>query len=143
MCLTGIESVGGQLRVNGVLRSTTSSCTWRKTNLRLVVDQQRARQQSRLAEDLEAVADAEHEPALVGELDHRLHHRREAGDRAGAQIVAVGEAAGDDDGVDALQVAVAVPEQLGLADAQRRRAAASTSSQVPGKRMTPNFTRSR
>ena len=52
----------------------------------------------------------------MGELDHRLHHRREPGDRAGAQIVAVGEAAGDDDRVDALQVTVAVPEQLGVAD---------------------------
>ena len=39
-----------------------------------------------------------------------LHHRREAGDGAGAQVVAVGEAAGDDDRVDALEVAVAVPE---------------------------------
>ena len=33
-----------------------------------------------------------------------------------AQVVAVGEAAGDDDRVDALEVVVAVPEQLGLAD---------------------------
>src|SRR6202012_40484 len=40
-----------------------------------------------------------------------------ASDRAGAQIVAVGEAARDDDGVDALQVAVAVPQDHRLADA--------------------------
>ena len=61
------------------------------------VGQQRARQQARLAQDLEAVADAEHRAAVAGELDDRLHDRREARDRAGAQVVAVGEAAGDDD----------------------------------------------
>ena len=38
--------------------------------------QQRARQQVRLAEHLEAVADPQHQPAVAGELDHRLHHRR-------------------------------------------------------------------
>ena len=41
----------------------------------------------------------------------RLHHRREPGDRAAAQVVAVGEAAGQDHGVDAVQVGVAVPER--------------------------------
>ena len=40
---------------------------------------------------------------------------REAGDGAGAQVVAVGEAARDDDRVDAADGAVAVPEQLGVA----------------------------
>ena len=35
---------------------------------------------------------------------------REAGDRPGAQVVAVGEAAGHDHHVDAVQVPVAVPE---------------------------------
>ena len=74
-----------------------------------------ARQEPCLAEHLEAVADAEHAAPLTGELGHGLHHRREAGDRAGAEVVAVGEAAGDDDGVDALQVAVAVPEDLRVA----------------------------
>ncbi len=88
--------------------------------LEIVVDQQRPRQQAAFAEDLEAVADAQHEPALVGELDHRLHHRSEARDRSGAQIVPIGEAAGNDDGVNALQVAVAVPEQLGLGDSLGR-----------------------
>ena len=34
-----------------------------------------------------------------------------------AQVVAVGEAAGDDHGVDAAQVGVGVPQQLGVADA--------------------------
>ena len=65
------------------------------------VGQQRAGQQAGLAQHLEAVADAEHRTALGGEPRDRVHHRREAGDRAGAQVVAVGEAAGHDHGVDA------------------------------------------
>ena len=48
------------------------------------------------------------------------HHRREARDRADPQVVPVGEPAGDDHGVDAAQVRVAVPEQLGVADAAGR-----------------------
>ena len=54
---------------------------------------------------------------VAGELDHRLHDRREARDGADAQVVAVGEAARDDDRVDALEVAVGMPEEHRLADA--------------------------
>ena len=63
----------------------------------LDVPQQRPRQQPRLAEHLEAVADPQHRRPARGHLRHRLHRRGEAGDRAGPQVVAVGEAAGDDD----------------------------------------------
>jgi hypothetical protein len=85
-----------------------------------VVRQQRAGQEARLAQHLEAVADAEHGTAVAGELDHRLHQRREARDRPHAQVVAVGEAARDDDGVDAAQVTVAVPEEVGVGVAAAR-----------------------
>ena len=44
---------------------------------------------------------------MAGEALDLVHHRREARDRADAQVVAVGEAAGDDHRVDAAQVAVA------------------------------------
>ena len=84
------------------------------------VRQQRARQQARLAQHLEAVADAEHQAAVAGEALHLGHDRREARERAGAQVVAVGEAARDDHRVDAPQVVVAVPEQDRLADARGR-----------------------
>ena len=96
------------------------------------VGQQRAGQQMRLAEHLEAVADPQHEPAVAGELDHRLHRGREAGDRAGAQVVAVGEAAGDDDRVGAAQVAVARARSARRRRRGRAACSASTSSQEPG-----------
>ena len=62
---------------------------------------QRARQQMRFGEHLEAVADADDRTAGRREFGDRVHHRREARDRARAQVVAVGEAAGHDDRVDA------------------------------------------
>src|SRR5450830_580342 len=76
----------------------------------VVVLDHRAGQQVRLAEDLEAVADAEHrEPAARG-VDKGVHHGGEPADRARAQVVAVGEPAREDDGVDPVQVVVGVPE---------------------------------
>ena len=58
----------------------------------------------------------------LARVDHRLHHRREAGDGAAAQVVAVGEAAGQDHRVDAVQVVVAVPERDRLAAGEADRA---------------------
>ena len=54
----------------------------------------------------------------AGRVDDLGHHRREAGDRAAAQVVAVGEPAGQHDRVDALEVVVAVPEGDGLGPAE-------------------------
>src|SRR5207237_4685120 len=64
----------------------------------------------RLAEDLEAVADPPDQAALRGELQNPLHDRAEARDGPRAQVVAVAEAPGQDDAVDAVQVWVLVPE---------------------------------
>ena len=99
---------------------------------------QDAGQEAGLAEDLEAVADPEHEPAVGGEVGDGAHDRREAGDRAAAQVVAVGEAAGEDDCVDARAAPRRVPDER----RRRRRAlrapsAASRSSFEPGKTRTP------
>src|SRR6478752_2986160 len=85
--------------------------------LAVVVADQSAGQQVALGEHLEAVADAEDGQATLGRRDERLHDRCEAGDGAAAQVVAVGEAAGEDDRVDAPEVRVAVPERDGLAAA--------------------------
>src|SRR5262245_35703500 len=76
--------------------------------------EQRAGEQPRLGEDLEAVADADDRSALLRERSHLLHHRREPGDGPAAQVVAVAEPARAADQVATLQVMVLVPEQLGL-----------------------------
>src|SRR5207248_7195751 len=75
---------------------------------------QRARQQSGLAEDLESVADPEHEPTVGGEACDGGHHGRKAGDRSAAKVVAVGEASRKGDCGD-------VPRQLELAMPDERR----------------------
>ena len=85
-----------------------------------------------LAEDLEAVADAEHRQPLPRRVDDRVHHRREPGDGAAAQVVAVGEPAGQHDRVDTVQVVVAVPECDRLAAGERARRV-----RRPGRRASP------
>jgi len=67
-----------------------------------------------LAQNLEAVADAEHGQAAARGRDQLGHDRREPRDRAAAQVIAVGKPAGQDDGIHALQVGVTVPERDGL-----------------------------
>src|SRR5918995_3376711 len=64
----------------------------------------------RLGEDLEAVADAEDRASCFRELLQWDHDLREAGDGTRAEVVAIGEAAGYDHGVHALEVGVGVPE---------------------------------
>ena len=74
------------------------------------VAQESAGQQARLAQDLEAVADADGGHAAFGGSLHLAHHRRQGRHRPAAQVVAVGKAAGQHDQVEALrQLAVAVP----------------------------------
>ena len=82
--------------------------------LQIAVAQHRAGQQPGLEQHLEAVADAEHRAAALGEVADRRHDRREARDRAGAQVVAVREPAGQDHDVGALEARVLVPDERGL-----------------------------
>jgi hypothetical protein len=63
-------------------------------------------------EDLETVADAEDQAAGFCELSDGVHDGREAGDGAGAEIVAVGEAAGKDDGVAIVEIFGLVPDEF-------------------------------
>ena len=77
-CLIGISTVSPGVRpaVTAVCAVSTRSETSRQTNRS---DRFRIRapgQQTRLAEDLEAVADAEHGPAAFGERRHLVHDRR-------------------------------------------------------------------
>ena len=83
-------------RVNGRSSRSTRRWTSRQRKRRLAVAPHGAGQEARLEQDLEAVADAEHQPARLGVPLDRRHHRRERRHRAGAQVVAVGEAARQD-----------------------------------------------
>src|SRR5439155_17595083 len=67
-----------------------------------------------LAQDLEAVTDAEDEAAVGGKPRDRLHHGREPGDRTAAKVVAVREAAREDDGTDVGKFGLRVPDAHGL-----------------------------
>jgi hypothetical protein len=58
------------------------------------VEEKGAGEEAGLAEDLEAVADAEDRAALGRVVADGVHDRREAGEGAAAEVVAVGEAAG-------------------------------------------------
>ena len=90
--------------------------------LQPAVPQHRARKQSGFEQNLKPVADADHEPAALGERLDLAHDRREARHRAGAKVVAVSEPAGQHDDVGALQAGVLVPDELGrLAEHGRRR----------------------
>jgi hypothetical protein len=68
--------------------------------------------QAGFEEDLETVADAEDEAAGFGELGDGAHDGGETGDGAGAEIVAVGEAAGEDDGVAIVEVLGLMPDEF-------------------------------
>ena len=103
-----------QAPVNGVSVCSTRMLTCSQMELQAAVAQHRAGQQARFEQDLEAVADAEHRTAGIGERLHRGHHRREPRDRAGAQVVAVREPARQDDDVGAAELRVLVPDELGL-----------------------------
>ena len=85
----------------------------------MVVANEGAGQQVRFAQDLEAVADAEDGEASSGLANDLGHDGGGRGDRAAAQVVAVGEASGDDDRVNAAQIGVLVPQRHGLGAGDR------------------------
>src|SRR5438445_13711658 len=76
------------------------------------VSQHGSWKQSRFQQDLKPVADAKDQPAGLGEASDRSHHRGEPRNRAGAKIVAVGEAAGNDDRVYMREHRFLVPEEV-------------------------------
>jgi hypothetical protein len=63
-----------------------------------------------LNEHLETVADAEHWQTLARLLDDGLHYRSLRCDGAAAQVVAVGEAAWENNCVNIVKVGVGVPK---------------------------------
>ena len=82
--------------------------------LQVLVAHERAGEQPGFAEDLEAVAASDHRLAVGGVALQRAHDGGEAGDGAGAQVVAVGEAAGGHHAVVGREVGVLMPHALDL-----------------------------
>ena len=81
--------------------------------LETAVANERAGEQTGFDQDLKPVAYAEHEAAIAREPAHGLHHGRELGDGAAAQVIAISEAAGQDDGVDVTERSGVVPDEFG------------------------------
>ena len=73
----------------------------------------------RLQQDLETVADADHQPTVVGETLYRIHDGRKMGDSAATQIIAVGKTSGKDDAIEPLDLSVLVPEIAGIGAGER------------------------
>ena len=71
-----------------------------------------AGKEARFDQNLEAVADAEHQAAFGRETLDRAHDGRKLGDGAAAEIVAIGETAGEDDGIDGTEGGGTVPDEL-------------------------------
>ncbi|MNC60397.1 hypothetical protein D3C75_1102730 [compost metagenome] len=68
-----------------------------------------ARQETCFGQNLESVADAEHEFALLRRFGHFSHDRSEPGDGAAAQIVTIREAARNENAVIRRQVGRGMP----------------------------------
>src|SRR5207245_5554919 len=64
-----------------------------------------------LRQNLEPVPHPQHDPATVGELLYRLHHRRKLRNRARAQVVPKRKTARHDDGIAVFQVMRFMPEK--------------------------------
>jgi hypothetical protein len=83
---------------------------------------QHAWQKPRFAQDLEAVADPEHQPAATGVITHRVHDRRASGDRAAAEVVSVREPSRQHDEVrSSRKRRLAMPGRTDLSPAEPQR----------------------
>jgi hypothetical protein len=67
---------------------------------------------SSFEKDLESVADAKNQSARFGKAVQRAHDRRKARDRSRAEIIAVGKAAWEQDGVVAGEIFRLVPDEI-------------------------------
>ena len=66
----------------------------------------------RLAKNLESIANTQDDPSPSGECSDRVHDGRKAGYGARAQVVPVGKAPRQDEGIHALDGQVLVPDQM-------------------------------
>jgi hypothetical protein len=77
------------------------------------ISKQSSGQESRFAEDLESVADPNQQAAVSGEFRDARHDRGKFCDGSCSQVIAVGKAPGNDDGVASLKIAGFMPEESG------------------------------
>src|SRR6185312_16241147 len=75
------------------------------------IAEQSAGQQPGFAENLEAVADAEYQATILGKTAYLLHDRSKLRNCAGAEVITIGKAAGDDNGVAILEIMAGMPEE--------------------------------
>src|SRR6266849_6203467 len=71
-----------------------------------------AGKEARFTQNLEAVADAQDHAAAFREFFDGFHHRRKTRDGASAQVIAVGESAGQDNGIAICQILRLVPDEF-------------------------------
>src|SRR5688572_13964203 len=82
--------------------------------LKIDITHQSPGQQTGLAKNLKAVADAENKPPLPSELDDALHNRREARHGAATQVVAVGKSARQHQAIVVAGEVILVPQGFDL-----------------------------
>ena len=129
--------VNGESVVRFRVRIVTSA-----DKFQIRIADQSAGQQSRFGQHLKSVANAEHQAAGCANLLHGAHHRRKLGNGAAAQIVAIGESAGQNDGIDIAQRGGFVPDEFGLlVQIMRDRVPRIVVAVAAGKTTTPTFIR--
>src|SRR3546814_9479549 len=107
---TGIITAG-----KGALAVFNSESDVAAHELDAAIAHQRAGKQARFSQYLKAVADADDGDAALCRFHHGPHDRRTCGHCAGAQIIAIGEAAGHADHVNAVgQIGIAMPDHVSL-----------------------------
>src|SRR5256885_433360 len=72
------------------------------------ISEERAGKQAGFLQDLKPIADTQHQPAPIRKVGNRLHHRRETGNRAAAQVVTVGKPARQHDQFQIVESTLAV-----------------------------------
>ena len=103
---------GGGAGESGIGRFHTDALVF-ADEVEAFVANEGAGEESALAEDLKAIADAKDGATGSGETFYRLHDRREAGDGSAAEVVAVGESSRNDDGIEAGERGILVPDEVG------------------------------
>jgi hypothetical protein len=122
--------------VNGVSARSTRSATSRQTNASEAFGRSAPGSRPASQSTWKPLQIPSTSPPSSANAAHGVHHRREAGDRAAAEVVAVREPAGQDDRADVRELALGVPDERRLGAERSSASAASRSSFEPGKTTT-------